>query len=232
MTDGSPSVGGDSAPEVLLVLVGVTAWRQDRERVSAYLKQHCTFDVRVPRVPYYFGLASAARWLTRYLAHEIPANCKAIHVLNYIGGGFVFRTAGPRLASVPVGRTIHVRSPIQEQVSRRLIERYTRPLMVLFAGRSVLDLAGGAVDTIPVPALGSGKGLIVELKASRLATRLGLSPNSVPASAWSHDRLLPGADDAIDLPVDHDEAYGSPLLLDQVLHFIAHGRFKPTGTTP
>ena len=232
MTDGGTSTSGNPAPEVLLVLVGVTARRQDRKRVAAYLKQHCTFDVRVPRVPYYFGLASAARWLVRYLAHEISPGCKAIHVLNYIGGGFVFRSAGPHLSSVPIGCTIYVRSPIQEQVSRRLIDRFTRPLTLLFAGGSVVDLADLAINALPIPAEGGKTGLIVEQKASRLATRLGLSADSVPSSAWSHDRLLHGADDAVDLPVDHDEAYGSPVLLDQVLHFIAHGRFRHNDSSP
>jgi hypothetical protein len=210
---------------MLLVLVGVTAWRADRRRVCDYLRKHTALDVRVPRIPYYFGLSHAARWLERYLAESLPSGCTAVHVLNYIGGGFVTRKAGRRLARFPIGRTVYVRSPIQERVSQRLIDRCGKPLTWLFAGRSVIELADEAIDTLPIPDFGQEKGLIVERTASRLARRLGLGPESVPDAAWSHHRLLAGADDAIDLPVNHDDAYGSPLLLCQVIHFIAHGRF-------
>jgi hypothetical protein len=233
MTSGSPGSAPNETPaEALLVLVGITAGRRQRKRVLDVLRRHGGFDVLVPHIPYRRSLVRAASWLEGYLDAVLERrNYRAVHVLNYIGGGYLFRKLGSRLSRFPLGRVVHVRSPLQEQVPLRLAQRFTRPGLLLIAGRSAVDMAAAPLDDLPLPRLGHEQGLIVETRQSAMARWLGVEPAGFAATAWSHARLLPDAADAIDLPVSHDEAYGPGEVLRQFLHFVEHGRFevRPSG---
>jgi hypothetical protein len=216
--------------DALLVLVGVTAGVAERRHLHAALEDRQSFAVYLPALPFRLGLQACSRFLLDYMRKRILSRGhSAIHVLSYIGGGYVLRLAAPSPKEFPFGRMVFVRSPLQELVPRRAVERWSAPLVWLVKGKATTDMAKEDIMRLPLPEVGTERGLIVEMLPSAMARSLGLEQHAVPPSAWDHATLLPGATDAIGLEVSHDETYTDPALIEQVRAFITTGRFKREG---
>lgn len=213
--------------EAIIVLVGITANRRKRKAVRQGLHRFHRFDVFVPCLPYRLGLRACATWLRIYLKVRVSRHrYKAIHVVNYIGGRFVFQLAVPLPFDGDLGRIVYVRSPIQERVPRQLVERYTALLVFLVKGLGVLELARSRMDgPLESPMSRQEQGVLVEQKPSHMARKLGLSQASVPRAAWDHSAMLVGASDVMDVSVSHDEAYSDPVVLSQIHAFVETGSF-------
>ncbi|KPK05229.1 MAG: hypothetical protein AMJ64_12045 [Betaproteobacteria bacterium SG8_39] len=213
-------------PESLLVLVGITATGRSRYRVARFFKQHGTYTVWVPAIPYWRGLRSCTRWLERFLAQTVRLQeGEPIHVLAYIAGGALLRGLAAADRLPPLARVLWVRGPVQERVAAKVVARYGRLLGWLLGGRSMLDLADGWPRSLPFPHSAGEQGLMIEEGVSWLARRLGLGPDDVPPEGWDPAQLLPGAHAVRRAPESHDAVYSSPALLASALHFFQHGRF-------
>ncbi|MFN4142528.1 hypothetical protein [Aestuariivirga sp.] len=216
--------------DALLVLVGVTAGRAERRHLRDVLESRHTFTVYLPALPFRLGLRACSRFLIRYLRTRILARGhQAVHVLAYIGGAYAMRLAAPSLGEFPLGRIVFVRSPLQELVPRYAVKRWSAALVWLTQGKATVDMAREDIMRLPLPAVGTERGLIVEMLPSAMARMLGLTPEAVPNTAWEHSTLLPGATDATQLEVSHDEAYSDPELIDQAHAFLTTGRFRREG---
>jgi hypothetical protein len=213
--------------EAVVVLVGITADRAKRKAVRRGLSRFRTSDVFVPCLPYRLGLTVCAVWLRTYLkVRVLPRRYKTIHFVNYIGGRFVFQLAAPFLSDAGLGRIVYIRSPLQERVPKRLVERYTAFLVLLAKGWGVLELARMRMDgPWTSDKTQQEQGVLVEQEPSYLARKLGLSRAAVPRAAWDHSAMLVGASDVVDVSVSHDEAYSDPVLLSRIHEFVETGSF-------
>jgi hypothetical protein len=225
MTPALGSSRGDR--DALVILVGVTADRRKRQYVEAYFQEQRCFEVFVPGMPQWLGLGFCRHWLRRYLHARLAGkDFGHVHFLNYISGGFVFRSIASDCDFLRLGRIVYDRAPIQEELPRLLATRYTTPGLVLARGKMLADLASERIHSLPFPGDTLEQGLIVEGLPSALAQQYGLSRNSPPPAAWDWDRLLPHAADVIELPLSHDDVYDSELFLSQANAFYAHGTFR------
>lgn len=211
----------------LVIFVGITARRAQRRHLVSFFAARSGFDVYLPYIPFAAGLQACRRWVAAYLKLRVfNRGYLAIHFLNFIGGGYLFRSLGRTLEGQPVGRTIYVRSPVQEEIPRILARRYSRPGLTLLAGRMMADLSTDWIRALPFPRTGGEKGLIVETGISSLAHSLGLERSSVPDQAWATGTLLPDADDVLEVSASHDQIYEDDGVLAQAKAFFASGRFS------
>jgi len=214
----------------IIVLVGVTADANKVASVRMFFESNFEGGTMVPDMPQRKGMRHCAEWLLNYLNQEnVFARFDAVHFLNYISGGFVFRLASQRISSDRIGRVVYTRGPIQELVPRQLVRRYTWPLVWLTQGRMITDLAGTLPGEVPQCRLGRETGLIIETGTSDLARSLGLGPHSVSQKAWEPEAMLQGATDVIRVPESHDDVYTSERVLTAVLNFFRTGQFQPQG---
>jgi hypothetical protein len=212
--------------DALVILVGVTANPMKRGAVRNYFQRQSAFDVFVPNLPQWMGLSLCSRWLVRYLVSKFTAReYHYVHFLNYISGGFIFRSINGRCDFLRLGRVVYNRAPIQELVPRQLIRKYSEIGLVLSRGKMLTDLARGSLKDLPFPSSLKEQGLIIETEASLLARSLGLSRASVPLDAWNYTHLLPGASDVLEVSLSHDDVYQSEQFLSQALHFLNYGKF-------
>lgn len=213
--------------DALLILAGVAANRQKKFRLIHEMQDRGGFDVHLPNLPFRLGLRACALWLRHIIRTRfIPRGYSCIHVLNFIGGSFVFRMAAPALPEVPFGRIVYVRSPLQEQVPRRSVEKWSKPLVWLVAGKAVADMASQDINALPYPPSALQQGVLVERCPSALAIKLGLTRQSLPAAAWNHETMSPGTAEVLDVAVSHDDVYTDPQVLDQVHAFMMTGHFR------
>lgn len=215
----------------LVVLVGITARRAQRRHLRSCFSAGGNLDIHLPYIPFALGLSFCRWWIASYLRRRVfDRGYIAIHFLNFIGGGYLFRALGQELEGQPIGRIVYVRSPIQEEIPRILAGRYGRVGLTLLGGRMMADLSTTWISQLPFPRAGGEKGLIVETGVSRLARSLGLERSRLPASAWAVETLLPGADDVLEVAASHDEIYDDEEVLAGVRTFIANGRFGRSGS--
>ena len=220
----------ETVKQALVVLVGVTADARKRDFLARHLAAETDNVVLVPPVPQWRGLSCCAGWLDGYFKREgIFAEFDQVHFLNYISGGYMFRSVASSWPNERIGRIIYCRGPIQERVPAALIEKYTRIGILLTQGKMVVDLAETWIDQLPYPATCHEQGLIIETGVSQLAASLGLSTASVVSDEWKPHRLLPGANDVIRVPESHDDVYTSETFLGAVLNFFRSGHFKVQG---
>lgn len=213
-------------PTALVILVGLTAGRSQRLHLASYFRAQGDHEVYLPVLPYALGLHLCSIWLGHFLTSRVfIQKFRAVHFLNFIGGGYVFRFLSEDLKGRPIGRVVYVRSPIQEEVPRMLAKRFTRTGVMLLRGKGLADLSAGWIRALPFPAVNGEQGLIIETGTSKAAMNLGIGRQTPAAAEWAHDALLPGAADVIELPVSHDEVYDSEEVLSQVAHFMNRGRF-------
>lgn len=210
----------------LIVLVGFTADASKQAQVKTFLSANSSYQVIVPDLPQTRGIRCCADWLDRYLLSErVFERHEICHFLNYISGGYIFRSASSRLDASKIGRVIYVRGPIQEAVPRALVRKYTWPILRFTQGRMITDLASNRLKDIPQSNLGTERGLVIETSPSAIARDLGLNAHSVPEGAWDVAKLLPGATDVLRVPESHDDVYSSPTMLGNCLAFFDTGRF-------
>jgi hypothetical protein len=210
----------------LVILPGVTADRRKRSFVRAYCRSHGRRDVFVPALWQRLGLRASAHRLRRFLRRTVDrAGYDRVDFLCYISGGFVLRAAFAHRPFPYRGRIVFVRSPLQEQVPARLVERRGRLLTALVAGRMVVDLAGPAAARVPPLQTPEDQGIVLERGLSRLARRLGLAAADFDALRSRGDWAPAGCREVWLAAESHDEAYTSPAMLDRVLAFLAHGTF-------
>jgi len=217
----------NSQKQALVILVGVTADKFKCKTLYNYFCRNSSFDVYLPNLPQRLGLSCCEVYLKSYLKSKIiRKNYEKVHFLNYISGGIVFRNLLSNKPNDNLGRIIYVRSPIQEMVPKALVEKYGKLIVWILQGQMILDLTKQYIESLNFPYSTEEQGLIIEKEVSILAKALGLSVNSVPEICWEPERLLPKANDVIDLPLSHDEVYSSPELLSLALAFFQKGRFK------
>jgi hypothetical protein len=218
--------GEDRSADAILAIVGITADRSKRRWLKRFLQEHAGLPVFVPPIPYCLGFRFSSRWLEWYLRSMVlTKGYRRAHVLAYIGGGFLLRLAARRWSFLRFGRILYDRSPIQEAVAPEILRRTPRLVLRLTGNASVIDLASEGVRKLPFPSTELEQGLVIETEASRLARRLRLRRESVPASAWQPETLLPGANAVKELPLSHDEVYGSEAFLSEALAFLETGHF-------
>lgn len=223
---------GTGRPVALVILVGITATHRQRRNLAAYFSAHSNLDVYLPFIPYVFGLQASGLWLRHVLNRKVfSQGHKSVHFVNFIGGGYVFRSVCQALKGRPIGRIVYIRSPIQEEIPRVLARRLTQTGLLLSSGKMLVDLSTDWIRDLPFPQTCHEQGLVIETEISRAAMSLGLGKDAVPPADWDHDVLLPGADDVIEVPVSHDEVYDSEEVLAQILRFVEYGRFSTTTRT-
>jgi hypothetical protein len=213
--------------EAIVVLLGVTAGGRERRSLAGFFAGH-GLDPLIPSLAQWRGLRACCDALVRYWAGRVtPSGYRRVHVLAYISGGLIFRQSGSRLDLRNLGSVVYVRSPLQEQVPSRLLNGWGQwGLLLLPRGKMLLDLAAADFAALPYPGSHRPQGLLVEAHPSRLALRLGITADAVPPRTWEADGMLPEAGDVRTLPISHDEAYDSELLLSEVLHFARNGCFQ------
>ncbi len=217
-----PGIG----PQLLLILVGITATKRSRSTINRFFDLHSSYRTLVPRLPLRRGVRASARWLDRYLAQTVrPQETGPLHVLAYIAGGAVLRYLTAEGRAPELRRVLYVRGPVQELVPAAMVRKYGRLIARLLGGRTMIDLADGWPEALPFPVALGEQGLIVEDGVSSLAHALGLDARSPSAASWDPARLLPGASAVLRVPESHDEVYSSPALLHAAIHFFDEGRF-------
>ncbi|MEJ1934919.1 hypothetical protein WDZ92_32380 [Nostoc sp. NIES-2111] len=217
--------------DALVILVGVTANRQKTGSIETRFRQATPFTVVCPRLPQRLGFGICAFLLRRRLQRmSASGRFGAIHFVNFISGGYLFRRVIPECGGLPLGRVVYVRSPIQELIPPALARRLSRPGLLLVGGATMLSLADpSTLARLSWPSGGGEKGLVVEQEPSELARKLGLTRASTLPRDWDPEILLPDASDVLPLAVSHDEVYDSPELVAQASSFLARGRFDHIG---
>lgn len=213
--------------EALIVLVGITAGRNERRQVLHFFSRNSDYTVFVPQLPYRTGMRSCANWLRHYLDDIVqPARYSAVHAIAYIAGGLLLRCLERETQPI-FERLVQFRGPIQERVAAALVCRLGRRVAGWLCGRGVLDLADGWPQALPTPRCARQHGLVIELGRSRMARLLDIS--QVDAADWTPERLLPEAADVLQVAASHDDVYSAEPVLAAALQFIRTGHFPAPG---
>ena len=139
-----------------------------------------------------------------------------------------FRRELSRKPLANMGRVVYDRSPIQEEVPRALVGKYTWFLLSLFKSQMIADVAGKWIYRLPYPASMGEQGLMIELGTSFMARDLEINEEDIPPEAWDPELMLPGADDVVRMPESHDDVFSSPAFLSVALRFFETGKFADT----
>jgi hypothetical protein len=193
---------GSQAP-VFLILTGATANESRIAACQELAREHWPgADVRMPNYLSRFrGVRDVGHWLERWMLRNL-AGADSVFVLAFVLGGAALPYA-PLLCS-RIKRMVILRSRFQEALPRALRAWFGRWGAALLFGKAVSDLGRGPLWPLgfhlPCPTL-----VLVETRPTLLASRL---------------RVSPLADDVLhistyqELPIDHDYAYRSPLLME------------------
>ncbi len=215
-----------SAKQALVILVGITADEMKRNSVGRYFERNSGYDVFVPDMPQRFGVRVCSWWLRRYLRDTVQVDTyDRVSFLNYVSGGIIFRRELSRRPLANIGRVVYDRGPIQEEVPRALVRKYTWFLMSLFKSHMIADVAGKWIYRLPYPLSMGEQGLMIELGTSLMAHDLGINEEDIPAEAWDPEFMLPGADDVTRRSESHDDVYSSLAFLSFALRFFETGKF-------
>lgn len=209
--------------DALIVLVGITANRADRSRLLRYFRTHTPYSVFVPTLCQYFGIRFAARRLCRFLKKPELSAFSRYHVVCYISGGFILRAAANRCRLPVLGRIVYIRSPIQECVPKRVIERYGTLIAACLHGKMLFDLAADWKDDLP--RIEADDGYVIEQGVSSLAARLGLQARPFSPNPTSETLPIPSTSPVLLTPLSHDAIYSNDRLLAQIAGFLKTGRF-------
>jgi len=225
--------GGEDSPpgpetrrEALVVLPGITATPAKQAFLRAFLETHSGCDVFLPRLWQAVGIRGSAWQLHRFLRTRVEeSRYAAVHFLSYISGGFILRAAMSRWPLANIGRLVHVRSPLQEQVPGRVISTYGRVAAFFLKGRMMFDLASPWKDELPFAKTRHSQGMILERGLSKMGAALGLKASDFEALRQNGGFIVPPVDETLIVPESHDEVYTSESLLGCVVHFIQSGKF-------
>jgi hypothetical protein len=212
--------------EALVILPGITATAAKQAFLRQYLDTHSDCDVFLPKLWQSLGIRGAAWQLHHYLAKRVqPTRYTSVHFLSYISGGFILRAMLCRWPLANIGRLVHVRSPLQEQVPRLVISTYGRPAALLAKGRMMFDLSSAWKDRLPFATTGELQGLVLERGLSEMAAKLGVKGSDFEGIRNSGQFVVPAADETLIVPESHDEVYTSESLLAHVVSFVKTGKF-------
>lgn len=218
-----------STKQALVILVGITADEMKRSSVGRYFERNSDYDVYVPNMPQRFGVRACSRWLRRYLRNTVQVEAyDRVNFLNYVSGGIIFRHELSRRPLANIGRVVYDGGPIQEEVPRALVRKYTWFLLTLFKSHMIADVAGKWIYRLPYPPSMGEQGLMIELGTSFMAHEMGINEEDIPSEAWDPECMLPGADDVIRMPESHDDVFSSPAFLSLALRFFETGKFAET----
>ena len=229
----SQDIGGEDSPprrdvsrDALVILPGITATPAKQAFLKGFFDSYTGCDVFLPHLWQALGIHGSAWQLHRFLRKRVkPSKYASVHFLSYISGGFILRAAFLRWPLPNIGRLVHVRSPLQEQVPGLVISTYGRVAALLLKGRMMFDLAAAWKDELPFARTGHGQGLILERGLSKMAAELGLKDSDFDTIRDSGKFIVPPADETLLVPESHDEVYTSEALLGRVVSFIKSGRF-------
>lgn len=212
--------------DALVILPGITATPAKQAFVKDFLGSATDYDVFLPRLWQALGIRASARQLHRFLRNRVQtARYASVHFLSYISGGYILREMLSRWPLPNVGRLVHIRSPLQEQVPGLVISTYGRMAALLMKGRMMFDLASPRKDELPFAATPHAQGLVVERGLSKLASELGLKDTDFDALRDAGKFVVPPVDETLIVPESHDEVYTSEALLGRVARFFTSGRF-------
>ena len=212
--------------DALIILPGITATPEKQAFLKGFFDASTTYDVFLPRLWQALGIHGSARQLHRFLRKRVnPPRYASIHFLAYISGGFILRAMLSRWPLANIGRLVHVRSPLQEQVPGLVISTYGRVAAFLLKGRMMFDLASRWKDELPFAKTGHGQGLILERGLSQAAAKLGLKGSDFDAIRHSGKFVVPPVNETLVVPESHDEVYTSEALLSRVASFFKSGKF-------
>jgi hypothetical protein len=212
--------------DALIILPGITATSPKRTFLKNYFGNRTSYDVFVPRLWQALGIRGSARQLQFFLRRRVkPLRYGAVHFLSYISGGFILRAMLSRWPLANIGRLVHVRSPLQEQVPGLVIAKHGRLAIALVGGRMLFDLASRWKDDLPCPSTKREQGLILEGGLSKAAANLGVKASDFDALRGSGDFVVPAAGETLLVPESHDDVYTSEALLAHVVRFFESGKF-------
>jgi len=212
--------------EALVILPGITADALKQAAVRDFFSAHTDFDVFLPPLRQGFGIDWCARRLQRFLDREVPSEKYGrVHFLNYISGGFILRRMARLRPFERWGRLVYVRSPIQEQVPFRLVEKYGKVVLFLARGKMMLDLVSDRRNRAPYPDTGQPQGVVLEKGVSKLAAGLGLEAGDFDRYRDEAGFTVPEGATIISAEESHDEIYTSEHILERISEFLKTGRF-------
>ena len=212
--------------EALVILPGITATPGKQGFLRNYFETHTDYHVFLPHLWQWQGIQGSARQLQRFMNKRVkPARYALVHFLSYISGGFILRAMLSRSLLVNIGRLVHVRSPLQEQVPGLVISTHGRVAAFLIKGRMMFDLASTWKDRLPFANTGRPQGLILERGLSEMAAKLGLEDSDFDRIRNSGDFVVPAAAETLVVPESHDEVYTSEALLAHMVSFFKVGKF-------
>lgn len=209
--------------EALIILPGITATPEKQAFVENYLRAHTDYEVFLPRLWQNLGIRDAARQLRRFLDRH--AGYERVHFLTYISGGFILRDMLSRRPLPNIGRLVHVRGPIQEQVPGLVIAKHGRIAAFLVKGRMMFDLSAPWRNEIPFAETSQPQGVVIEKGVSTLAAKLGLKPADFDRLRNAPEFKIPAADDTWLAEESHDEVYTSEPLLGRMVSFFKTEKF-------
>ncbi len=212
--------------DALIILPGITATPAKLAFLKRFFDASTSYDVFLPRLWQALGIRGSARQFYRFLRTRVkPSRYGLIHFLSYISGGFILRAMLSRWPLANIGRLVHVRSPLQEQVPGLVISTYGRVVALVLTGRMMFDLASPWKDALPFALSEHAQGLILERGLSRAAAKLGVKDSDFDAIRHSGGFVLPPVHETLIVPESHDEVYTSEALLGRVAGFFKSGKF-------
>ena len=217
---------GQSDRDALVILPGITATREKEAFLKEYFDTHTDYEVFLPRLWQGLGIRGSARRLHRFMEARVkPAGYASVHFLSYISGGFILRAMLSRWPLPNIGRLVHVRSPLQEQVPGLVISMHGRVAAFLVKGWMMFDLASAWKDRLPFAQTAHPQGLILERGVSKMAVKLGLKDSDFDGIRNSGKFVVPAANETLVVPESHDEAYTSETMLGRMVSFFKAGKF-------
>ena len=209
--------------EALIILPGITATPEKQAFVESYLRAHTDYEVLLPRLWQNLGIRGAARQLQKFMDRH--SGYERVHFLTYISGGFILRDMLCRRPLPHIGRLVHVRGPIQEQVPGLVIKQHGRIAAFMIKGLMMFDLSAPWRNEIPFAATPLAQGLVIEKGVSKLAAELGLKAEDFDRLRNAPEFKIPPADDTWLAEESHDEVYTSEPRLGRMANFFATGKF-------
>lgn len=209
--------------EALIILPGITATPEKQTFVETYFRAHTDYDVFLPGLWQNLGIRGAARQLQSFMDRH--AGYERVHFLTYISGGFILRCMLWHRPLPTIGRLVHVRGPIQEQVPELVIKRHGRIAAFMIKGLMMFDLSAPWRNQLPFAMTQHPQGLVIEKGVAKLAAELGLKAEDFDRLRNGPEFKIPAAAETWLAAESHDEVYTSEALLGRMVSFFKTGKF-------
>jgi len=211
-----------SAKSAILILPGFGDSPKKRKAQKAFFENK-GHDVYIPDFHHRKSIDLTVDKLERFMTHHQLESYESVHVYSYILGAWVLNQYLAKTEITNIKTIIYDRSPLQERAPKTIVARLGLVGRML-KGKVLKEMS--LTPYTPMTNDAINVGIIIECKATKIIKIFKRKALSYGPIVWDPAYLKQAHNDAIYVPLDHNEMYTRfDVIGTELLYFIEHGAF-------